>query len=97
MEAGFKMSSLSPRTKRVLDAISDPSSYRLLWYSLTDRPIPLEGIEAARGYARNGRCVGRSNGRRQRFRTLDSQCGDGVKGRSGFLAAGHCVRERATR
>jgi mannosyltransferase OCH1-like enzyme len=49
MEAGFKMSSLSPRIKRVLDAISDLSSYRLLWYSLTDRPTPLEGIETDNG------------------------------------------------
>ena len=35
----------APRIRRVLDAISDKTSYRLLWYSLTGRVMPLESIE----------------------------------------------------
>lgn len=34
------------RVRRVLDAISDPTSYRLLWYSLTGRLMPLDRIES---------------------------------------------------
>ncbi len=43
------MNYLSPRARRVLGAISDLSSYRLLWYGLTDRPVPLEDIGIASG------------------------------------------------
>ncbi|SRR6266851_848614 len=38
-----------PRVRRVLDAISDPTSYRLLWYSLTGRVMPLDRIESEGG------------------------------------------------
>jgi len=45
------MSFFGPRAKRILGAIGDMSSYRLLWYCLTDHPVSFKDLATSSGPA----------------------------------------------